>query len=49
MGISQSQAGAWDSEMICFPYIQATKYGTYMFYNGNNNGETGFGAAVLER
>ena len=34
--------------MICFPWIQRTPHGTYMFYNGNNYGETGFGAAVLE-
>jgi hypothetical protein len=47
VGIDVSEAG-WDSEMICCSCIQKTKYGTYMFYNGNNYGETGFGAAVLE-
>jgi predicted GH43/DUF377 family glycosyl hydrolase len=47
-GIDVSNSG-WDSEMLCFPCVQTTKYGTYMFYNGNNYGETGFGAAVLER
>lgn len=48
VGIDVSASG-WDSEMICFSCIQQTKYGTYMFYNGNNYGETGFGVAVLER
>jgi hypothetical protein len=46
-GITVSESG-WDSEMICCLAIQATKYGTYMFYNGNNYGETGFGVAILE-
>jgi hypothetical protein len=40
--------GGWDSEMICMACIQKTKYGTYLFYNGNNYGETGFGVAVLQ-
>jgi hypothetical protein len=47
VSIDVSDSG-WDSEMICFPCIQPTPHGTYMFYNGNNYGETGFGAAVLE-
>jgi hypothetical protein len=46
-GIEVSGAG-WDSEMVCFACVQPTAHGTYMFYNGNNYGETGFGAAVLE-
>jgi hypothetical protein len=37
----------WDSEMICYAAVITTKYGTTMFYNGNRNGETGFGCAVL--
>ncbi len=40
--------GGWDSEMICCSCVQQTKYGTYMFYNGNNYGGTGFGVAVLK-
>ncbi len=47
VGIDVSESG-WDSQMICFTCIQKTKYGTYMFYNGNNYGETGFGVAVLQ-
>ncbi|HEY9809871.1 MAG TPA: hypothetical protein V6D13_11145 [Halomicronema sp.] len=47
VGIDVSQTG-WDSQMICFACVQKTNYGTYMFYNGNNYGETGFGVAVLE-
>ena len=37
----------WDSEMVCYAAVIPTKHGTYMFYNGNRNGETGFGCAVL--
>jgi predicted GH43/DUF377 family glycosyl hydrolase len=47
VGIDVSESG-WDSEMICYSCIQKTKYGAYMFYNGNNYGETGFGVAVLQ-
>ncbi len=46
IGIDVSASG-WDSTMICFAAVQATRYGTYMFYNGNNYGETGFGVATL--
>jgi hypothetical protein len=47
VGIDVSPSG-WDSEMICYSVINETPHGTYMFYNGNNYGETGFGCAVLE-
>jgi predicted GH43/DUF377 family glycosyl hydrolase len=47
LGIDVSASG-WDSEMICFSCIQKTRSGTYMFYNGNNYGETGFGVARLQ-
>lgn len=46
VGIDISAVG-WDSEMICYPAVIATNYGTYMFYNGNKNGEVGFGVARL--
>ncbi len=45
VGIDVSSSG-WDSEMICCAAVQPTKHGTYMFYNGNNYGETGFGVAL---
>jgi hypothetical protein len=46
--IDVSQEG-WDSEMICYPSVISVKEKTYLFYNGNNNGETGFGyAEILE-
>lgn len=47
VGVDVSESG-WDSEMICFSCIQKTRSGTYMFYNGNNYGETGFGVARLK-
>jgi hypothetical protein len=46
-GIDVSADG-WDSQMICFPCIQTTSHGTYLFYNGNDYGETGFGVAIAE-
>lgn len=44
LGLDVSPDG-WDSEMVCFSCVQPTRYGTYLFYNGNNYGETGFGVA----
>ncbi|MFN4915160.1 MAG: hypothetical protein ACK5FT_07555 [Sphingomonadales bacterium] len=46
VGIDVSSEG-WDSEMICYPSVISVKGRTYMFYNGNNNGESGFGYAEL--
>ncbi len=45
-GLSTSPNG-FDDEMACYPVIQETKYGTYMFYDGNGMGKTGFGYAEL--
>ncbi len=47
-GLTTSEAG-FDSEMACYPVICDTKYGTYMFYDGNGMGKTGFGYAELIR
>ena len=47
-GLGVSATG-WDSEMVCYGCLQDTKHGTYLFYNGNNFGETGFGVAVRLR
>jgi len=44
--ITVSKTG-WDSEMICYPAVIKVKDKTYMFYNGNGNGKTGFGYAEL--
>jgi hypothetical protein len=46
-GLDVSPAG-WDSEMVCFASVIETERETYLFYNGNNFGETGFGVAVRE-
>ena len=48
VGIDMSASG-WDSEMIAYASIYRHKDRTYMFYNGNNFGETGFGYAELEQ
>jgi hypothetical protein len=48
IGIDVSGSG-WDSEMVCYPAVITIGSRTYLFYNGNDNGETGFGVAVLEK
>lgn len=46
-GIKASSSG-WDSEMIEYPFVFIHKNQTFMLYNGNGYGYTGFGLAVLE-
>ncbi len=46
IGIEHSQSG-WDSEMVYFPSVLAVGGDHYLFYTGNNFGETGFGVARL--
>ena len=46
IGITIS-AGGWDSHMLCYPTIFRYRRTTYMFYNGNGMGKTGFGYAIL--
>jgi predicted GH43/DUF377 family glycosyl hydrolase len=48
VGIDVSESG-WDSQMIAYACVVRHKDKVYMFYNGNNLGETGFGYAVLEQ
>lgn len=45
-GIELSDFG-WDSENLSYPYLYAYKDQTYLFYNGNGCGKTGFGYAEL--
>jgi hypothetical protein len=47
VGIGLSETG-WDSQHLSYSSIITFKGNTYMFYNGNNMGKTGFGYAVLE-
>lgn len=47
VGIDVSTTG-WDSAMQAYPAVLRYKDKTYLFYNGNNYGEDGFGYAVLE-
>lgn len=47
-GLALGPAGAWDDEMVGMSCILETRDATYLFYNGNNYGETGFGVAVGE-
>lgn len=45
-GLDVSKEG-WDSEMMCYPAVLKIGKRMLMFYNGNNNGETGFGVAEV--
>ena len=47
VGLSPSENG-WDSEMVCYSAIVATRNRWLMFYNGNGYGRTGVGVAVAE-
>jgi hypothetical protein len=46
-GLSLSDNG-WDSTMVEYPFVFAHGSETYMLYNGNGFGKSGFGLAVLE-
>lgn len=46
VGIDVAEDG-WDSEMICYPAVIEVEGRKFLFYNGNNNGESGFGFAEL--
>jgi predicted GH43/DUF377 family glycosyl hydrolase len=48
IGIDVSPEG-WDSEMVAYASIVPYQDHVYMFYNGNQCGQTGFGYAVLEQ
>ena len=39
----------FDSEMACYPVVFECSKGTYMFYDGNGMGKTGFGYAELQK
>jgi predicted GH43/DUF377 family glycosyl hydrolase len=47
VGLEHSLSG-WDSEMIYFPSVLEVGDKIYLFYCGNNFGETGFGFAEIE-
>lgn len=47
VGIDVSESG-WDSEMIAYTSVVTVEGRTYLFYNGNNCGQSGFGYAVLD-
>jgi predicted GH43/DUF377 family glycosyl hydrolase len=47
VGIDASESG-WDSTMQAYPSVIRYKDRYYMFYNGNNYGELGFGYAELD-
>ena len=48
LGIFPSDT-SWNSQMVEYSFIVIHKGTTYMFYNRNDYGKTGFGYAVLEK
>ena len=38
----------WENEAVCYPCVVEVNGKRFLFYNGNQNGKTGFGVAVLE-
>lgn len=47
--LPRGDSGAWDDEMTCYPArLDTTSGESFLFYNGNNMGETGVGVAVLD-
>lgn len=46
LGLPLASEG-WDSQMMAYPSVIQLDGKVYMFYNGNNYGEDGFGAAEL--
>ncbi|MEO9967589.1 MAG: hypothetical protein ABJF11_17460 [Reichenbachiella sp.] len=45
-GIGFSEDG-WDSKMLAYPSVLEVGQSTYLFYNGNGFGQTGFGIAKM--
>lgn len=45
-GITTSDSG-WDADMVSYPHILRLNDKTYLFYQGNGMGQTGFGLAEL--
>ncbi len=45
----ETEAGAWDCDMQCYPHVFECDGHVYLLYNGNQFGRLGFGLAVLER
>jgi hypothetical protein len=48
VGIRLSADG-WDSKTLCYPSLLNWRDRTYMFYNGNDMGRSGFGYAELKK
>ena len=46
LGVDLAKEG-WDSEMMAYPSVLQLNSKTYLFYNGNNYGEEGFGLLEL--
>lgn len=45
----EGTTGDWDSDMQCYPHGFNSDGETYLLYNGNHFGRSGFGLAILEK
>ncbi len=45
----ECDAGSWEKDMICYPFVFDTEVGRMMLYNGGRYGAAGFGIAALEQ
>ena len=43
-----NEKNSWDNLMVEYPHVIKVKGKTYLFYNGNGFGQSGFGYAVME-
>ena len=49
MNVLRPSSTGFDSKSVNYPVTVTTKYGTYMFYSGNDMGKEGFGYAELSQ
>lgn len=47
-GLERGLSGTWDADMVGLTCLLPTEAGTFLFYNGNGYGATGFGVAIAE-
>jgi hypothetical protein len=46
--LERGSPGDWDADMVGLSSVLETPAGTFLFYNGNGYGATGFGVAIAE-
>jgi predicted GH43/DUF377 family glycosyl hydrolase len=49
LGLTINEQSNWENQMVEYPHVFEFEKQTYMFYNGNGFGDTGFGYAILSK